>query len=223
MHGHYLEDGLIAVSGARRVETFTRIWAGIGWPDRDSGAICAVGERPDGRYHALWEHTGGLWELGEAAVAVKDRLLVESIWVDSRDSLATSYFRTLNGLCFHESSDSDKDSTLGKLFRSLKDRGNERELPTAAVMPVPDRVTDNFRSALEKTRGTIMKGNLLIHESNCPKLLYIIRQPLEDLLQSPVMRALVWVITALDATKGCHAGEETNMGPWYGNFSRENR
>lgn len=223
MNGAYLEDGLIAVSGARRVETFTRIWAGIGWPDRDSGAICAVGERPDGRYHALWEQTGGLWELGEAAVTIKDRLLVESIWVDSRDSLATSYLRTVNGLCFHESSYPDQGANLGTLFRSLKDRCSEQELPTAAVMPVPDRVTDNFRSALEKTRGTIMQGKLLIHETNCPKLLYIIRQPLEDLLQSPVMRALVWVITALDAAQGCDAAEETTTGPWYGNFSRENR
>ena len=72
---------------------------------------------------------------------------------------------------------------------------------TATVVPVPERATANYRSALERTRGVIMAGNLMIHEANCPKLVYALRQPLEDLLRSPVMKALVWVITALEDAK----------------------
>jgi hypothetical protein len=220
MHAQYDKDGTIAVSGDSRVETFTRIWAGIGWPDRESGCVCAVGQRPDGRYHALWEQSGGLWELGEAAVGAKDRLLIECFWVDGRDTLATSYLRTLDGLCFHEESPARKPASVGALCRSVKRCGPVPELPTASVMPVPDRVIDNFRSALEKARGIIMQGRILIHESNCPKLLYTIRQPLDDLLKSPAMKALVWVVTALEEANGCAVPEEGQAGPWYTNFCR---
>ena len=48
------------------------------------------------------EKKGGLWELGAAAVEAKDRLLVDCVWVDARDAIATSYLRTLPGLCFPE-------------------------------------------------------------------------------------------------------------------------
>lgn len=223
MKAYDQEDGLIAVSGARRVQTFARIWAGIGWPDKESGYMCAVGERPDGRYHALWEHSGGLWELGEAALRAKDRFLIECFWVDSKDSLATSYVRTIQGLCFYDRNDGDKPLSRGTLFQAVKDRAAMQELPTATVRPVPERVTDNFRSALEKTRGIIMNGNILIHDTNCPKLVYTIRQPLEDLVQSPVMKGLVWVVAALEAARGCEASAGQHSDPWYGNFSRDNR
>ena len=99
MHAQHLQDGIIAVTGTVREERFTRIWAGIGWPDRDAGYLCVVGEREDGRYHVLSEFLGGLSELGRAAIEAKDRLLVENVWVDGRDAVATSYLRTLDGLC----------------------------------------------------------------------------------------------------------------------------
>ena len=93
--------------------------------------------------------------------------------------------------------------------------------PTATVMPVPERVTESYRSALEKIRGVILRGNLLIHETNCPKIVYAIRQPLEYLLSSPVMRALVWVLTALEQAKGYSSLEDNPTDPWYGNLPRE--
>ncbi len=223
MRAQYLEDGNIAVSGTSRTETFTRIWAGIGWPDRESGYLCVMGEKPDGRYHALWEKTGGLWELGDAAVHAKDRFLIECFWVDARDSLASSYLRTIDGLCFHEDPIPAHLTAVGTPFRRVRDQRIVPEIPTAAVVPVSDRVIDNFRSALEKTRGVIMKGQILIHEANCPKLVYTIRQPLDDLIHSPTMKALVWVVTALEIAKGCEAEENQRSGPWYTNFSREGR
>ncbi len=223
MRAHYLEDGAIAISGASRIETFTRVWAGIGWPDRESGYLCVMGEKPDGRYHALWEKTGGLWELGDAAMHAKDRFLIECVWVDGRDTLASSYLRTINGLCFHEDPASDNPTSTRTPFRCVRDKQIVPEMPFATVRPVSDRILDNFRSALEKTRGVIMNGQVLIHEANCPKLVYTIRQPLDDLLQSPAMKALVWVVTALEHAKGCDAHEEPLSGQWYTNFSREGR
>jgi hypothetical protein len=214
MKARYLSDGTISIVGTVREENFLKIVAGIGWPDRESGYLCVVGERADGRYHALWEKTGGLWELGEAAVQIKDRLLIECLWVDARDAVASSYLRTVEGLCFYESrartqplGDPVAASTLG--------------LVTATVMPVPDKLIGNFRSALEKTRGIIMDGRLLIHESHCPKLVYTLRQPLDDLLQSPVMKALVWVLTALEQGRGVDVPDNQPMEAWYTNVPRD--
>ena len=102
MRAKCLGDGTIAVTGTKGTESFNRIWAGVGWPENAAGYLCVLGERVDGRYHALWEKNGGLWELGVAAVEVKDRFLIDCIWVDARDAVATSYLRTLPGLCFHE-------------------------------------------------------------------------------------------------------------------------
>jgi hypothetical protein len=95
MRAEYLEDGTIAVTGSRSTEIFTRIWASVGWPDRDSGHVCVVGERTDGLYHCLWEKSGGLLEIGTAVIAAKDLFLIDCVWVDSSDELATSYLRTL--------------------------------------------------------------------------------------------------------------------------------
>lgn len=215
MRAQQMEDGTIAVSGTTKRKLFHRIWAGIGWPERDLGYVCVVGERQDGRHHALWEKRGGLWELGDAALEAKDRFLVESILVDGRDTVATSYLRTLNGLCFFEAAKTEPSPAHmpgngPRLTASFA--GGET---TATVVPVPERIVLNYRSALEKTRGLIVNGRLLIHETNCPRLVYTLRQPLEDLLNSPVMKGLVWVLTALAdsaANGNLHLPEPA---PWY--------
>lgn len=217
MSAEYLEDGTISVAGAARKETFLKIWAGIGWPDREPGYLCVIGERPDGRYHALWEKTGGLSELGDAAVQAKDRLLIECLWVDGRDTVAASYLRTTDGLCFYESPASTRPTAAPLLSHP------SFEMVTATVMPVPDMLIGNFRSALEKTRGIIMSGRFLIHEANCPKLVYTLRQPLDDLLKSPVMKALVWVVTALERGRCGASPEELPVDSWYTNVPRDER
>jgi hypothetical protein len=219
MLAQYRENGSIEVSGTTRKEDFNKIWAGIGWPDQDTGYICVVGERTDGNYHCLWEKRGGLWELGAAALEAKDRFLVDLIWVDARDDLATSYLRTLEGLCFYEPA-ADKGSarpasnipSAPSPFRALDS--------TATIAAVPEKVVANYRSALEKTRGVILAGRLLIHETNCPLLVYTLRQPLEELLKSPVMKALVWVLTSLEEAKGNGLLEPPPQEPWYTNIPR---
>ena len=138
MHAEYLDDGTLAISGATRVETFERIWAGIGWPDLDPGYICVVGERTDGRYHALWEKQGGLWEIGRAAVEAKDSFLVERVLVDTRDELATSYLRTLDGLCFCQEPTEDLGRVPGGLPSCPAQFKDPRTVTT--VTPACERV-----------------------------------------------------------------------------------
>jgi len=163
---------------------------------------------------------GGLSELGRAAIEAKDRLLVENIWVDARDAVATSYLRTLEGLCGYE--DIPKSDPICPVLTTTcsEMRQHKHDERTAIVVAAPDRITGNFRSALEKTRGVIMAGNLLIHETRCPKLIYTLRQPLDELLKSPVMKALVWVITALEDHKGNDTFQVQETEPWYGNLPK---
>lgn len=219
MRAEYLGDGAIAVSGAMHVEKFNRIGAAIGWPEAKSGYFCVLGERTDGGYHALWEKQGGLWELGDAAVQAKDRFLVEQIWVDARDAVATSYIRTLDGLCFYDESEQPDSAVQVSRIPSGWTQFKNQTM-TAVVSPVPERVVNHYRSALEKVRGLIMRGSLLIHERNCPIMMYTIRQPLDDLLRSAVMKALVWVLTALEETKGNGRQPEITE-PWYTNLPRD--
>jgi hypothetical protein len=218
MHAEYRPDGTIAVSGATRSEEFEEIAAGIGWPDLDPGCLCVVGRRSDDRYHALWENQGGLWEIGAAAVEAKDRLLVDRIFVDARDDLSTSYLRTREGLTFHGEDDTgfaDPGKVSGSGF-PVSERGDA----VAVVVPVREVLVLNYRSALERTREIIMTGRLLVHESNCPGLVHTLRQPVEDLLGSPVMKALVWVVTGLEDSPGAAVPEDRGRECWYGNTPR---
>ncbi len=218
MRAEYLPDETLAVSGTQRAEKFNKIWAGIGWPDMDDGYICVVGERVDSRYHCIWEKQGGLWELGTAAVDAKDRLLVDRIWVDGADRISTSYFRTLDGLCFY---DEDDTQTLPDPEEAPFKWEHFRDLDTVAgVIPVPDRITSNYRSALEMIRGVIAADRLVIHEQNCPRLVYALRQPLEDLLRSPVMKALVWVVSGLEESNGIAAVGSDMDDAWYKSIPR---
>ncbi len=219
MRAEYLGDGAIAVSGTMHVEKFNRISAAIGWPEAKSGYFCVIGERTDGLYHALWEKQGGLWELGDAAVQAKDRFLVEQIWADARDAVATSYIRTLDGLCFYDDSEQSDSSVPVSTIPSGWTQFKNQTM-TAVVSPVPERVVNHYRSALEKVRGLIMRGSLLIHERNCPIMMYTIRQPLDDLMRSAVMKALVWVLTALEESKG--NGRQPEIPElWYTNRPRD--
>jgi hypothetical protein len=221
MKTEYLPDSTLAVSGTTRVEKFNKIWAGIGWPDREDGYICVAGERLDGRYHCMWEKPGGLWELGEAAVEAKDRFLVDRIWVDAGDELSTSYLRTLDGLSFYDEEDDYPDGSWIPA-RPASRRDHFRDLGTVAtVSPIPERIAANYRSALETIKGLVMKGGLIIHESNCPRLLYVLRQPLQEMLASPVTKGLAWVIAALEISRGVSGAGLDEHSPWYGNLPRE--
>jgi len=220
MRADHLQDGTIGVSGTARIEIFNRIWAGMGWPERDAGYLCVVGERTDGRYHCIWEKRGGLWELGDAALEAKDRFLIDCIWVDARDDVAAAYLRTLHGLCFYD----DREGFFCKHSDPSRPRSDVprfRDLQTTtAVMPVPERVLTNYRSALERVRGVIMTGRLLVHQVNCPVLVYTLRQPIDDLIGSTVMKGLVWVATALEDTRNV-SPDYAPPAPWYSNLPRE--
>lgn len=226
MRAKRLPDGTLSVSGASNNILFTRICAGIAWPEHDPGHLCVVGERSlDGLYHCLWERPGGLWELGDAAREARANFLVDCFWVDARDVLSTSYMRNLEGLCtspilVHRGTTQDRSAQTAIVVSPGRDHDLNNP---AAVAPVQERILQNYRSALEKTRAAIMTGRVLIHETNCARVAYALRQPLETLLHSPVMKSLVWVVTALELTGENWGDIPENDWSWYGNPKRDPR
>jgi len=219
MKADQLDDGIIAVSGKAGLERFVRIWGGMGWPDREPGYLCVTGQREDGRYHCLWEKRGGLWELGDAALEANQMFLMDYLWVDARDEVSTSYLRGLNGLCFSEADESNAAGGTAGPVPLFRPKFGADGIPVV-VAPVPERILNNYRSALEKIRGIIGHGRLLIHPTNCPRLVYTLRQPLDELIVSPIMKGLIWVVSALEQTSDNGLSDWTPPEPWYENVPR---
>lgn len=214
----YNYDGTIMVSGSSKEERFERIWGGIGFPGTDPGYLCVIGERTDGRYHALWELRGSLAELGEAAVEAKHRLLTDVFWIDGSDEIAAAYFRTLEGLTRPPGVSQRKDP-IG-LMREPALRYSSQSEQDTVVAAVPERLVSHFRSALDMTRGLINSGKLLVHAQNCPVLLYTLRQPVDDVVGSPVSRAIVWVLSGLE-TSSVHDNPLSDADDmWYATLGR---
>ena len=167
MEARLLPDGDIRVRGASRDELFTVINAGVGWPAEQPAAIVVLGLRVDGRFHALEEARGSLFEIGAAAGEFADRLLVDTFLIDASDRVAGGYFR--------------------------RTAVNGRQ----AIRAVPVRIIRNFGSALEHARGLLLNESALINERLCPTLLYSLRQNHEYAMRAPVVRALVYGLLAL--------------------------
>jgi hypothetical protein len=207
MRGRLEPDGTIIVRGSSSERKFSVICGGVGWPEGDPGYFLVVGLREDGRYHCLWEKQGRLWELGEAIREGQSAFLLDCVWADAADKLGMAYLRNLNTVTI------ERDGAGPELKSVLE------KVEPAVVVAVRENVTAHFGCALEKIREIMMRGGLLVHEANCPNLIHSLRRPWRDLLQSPVIRALVYVISGLESGKGAsNAGRFTE--PWYGNISR---
>jgi hypothetical protein len=143
---------------------------------------------------------------------------IERIMVDANDELSTSYLRNYDGLCFHKA-ESQGASYLpyGSIAPPRVRRAGP---PLPIVSPVQERIGANYRAAMEQTRGVIMNGKLLVHEAQCPILVYTLRQPLDEILPSPVMKALVWVITAFEQSQSGDTPDRMDSNTWYSNVER---
>ncbi len=191
MDARLLPDGDIRVRGASRDELFTVINAGVGWSAEQPAAIVVLGLRLDGRFHALEEAGGSLFEITDAAVEFADRLLVDTFLIDATDRVAADYFRRT----------------------AVKGR--------QVVRAVPVRIITNFRSALEHARGLLLNDSAIINERLCPTLLYSLRQNQDYAMRAPVVRALVYALLALQDrnTMDDVALRPTDSG-WYRNRRR---
>ena len=189
------------VHGDVRSESFTSVHAGVGWPDGEPGGLVVVGRREDGRYHILEEKRGRLFEITGAAVEISSRLLVDTFWIDSTDTLSTAYFRGDDGPL--GPLDVGKNATENGVGSSMRIVSRGSSIITTDLAPIVRSVSDailrNFVSALERVRGMIAQERALINEKRCPSIMYAMRQPMDYALASPVMAAL-----ALEDVDGFH-------------------
>ena len=221
MRASLKHDGLIIIHGDVRSESFTSVHAGVGWPDGEPGGVVVVGRREDGRYHILEEKRGRLFEIAGASVEIASRLLVDTFWIDSTDSVSTAYFRGEDGPLGPLDARKRplvKTFTLGTISANRPGKG--RELDSAPIVrSVSDTILRNFRSALERVRGMIAQERALINEKRCPSIMYAMRQPMDYALASPVMAALaLGLLSMVGAGDDDHALDMPRQ--WYDNRRR---
>jgi hypothetical protein len=221
MRASDLWDGSIAVCGHSATLIFNRICAGIGWPDAEDGALCVVGESAAGTYHALGERRGTLLELGRAVVQTKAELLVDCFFVDASDEISTGYLRSLEGP--RDVTQEERKSTeKPKMSRSgvFHPHGSGDPLVIAGVRP---RYRDHFRGALEAVRGIIESQRLVVNQVSCPSLTFALHRPLDYMVTSPVITALVWAITAMEVPHNHAWADCEPEDGWYVNFVKKIR
>jgi hypothetical protein len=209
------------VHGDVRSESFTSVHAGVGWPDGEPGGLVVVGRREDGRYHILEEKRGRLFEITGAAVEISSRLLVDTFWIDSTDTLSTAYFRGDDGPL--GPLDVGKNATENGVGSSMRIVSRGSSIITTDLAPIVRSVSDailrTFVSALERVRGMIAQERALINEKRCPSIMYAMRQPMDYALASPVMAALaLGLLSMVGAGDDDHALDMPRQ--WYDNRRR---
>jgi hypothetical protein len=215
-------DGLIIIHGDVRSAPFSAVHAGVGWPDEQPGGVVVVGRRVDGRFHVIEEKRGQLFEVAGASLEIASRLLVDTFWIDSTDTLSAAYFRGDDGPLGPPATPTARSrvGTQNPARRIAGNAGATGSTDSAVVVrSVSEPILRHFRSALERVRGMISQGQALINEKRCPSTMYAMRQPMDYALESPVIRALALALLSM----ANYSGEDNslvNRGPWYGNRRR---
>lgn len=214
----YLWDNSIALSGRHTTLVFGRIWAGVGWPDTEQGALCVLGESLEGVYHAVGEWRGSLFELGSAAEVATRDFLVECFLIDASDEVSTAYIRRTDHLGEPARAPGPQPRLWTK--ETLRPRAAASTTVKPVVVGVRTRYRENFRAALETVRGIAAAHRLAVHQDLCPGLTFALRRDLDYMLKSPVIKALVWVLTAMESTRNHGIVESAPQDPWYHNVPR---
>ncbi|MGC8908875.1 MAG: hypothetical protein ACP5M0_15750 [Desulfomonilaceae bacterium] len=213
-----LYDGAIAVAGRSATLLFSRIWAGVGWPESEQGALCVLGESFEGVYHGLAESRGSLFELGSAAETARRELLVECFWVDASDDVSVTYFRRLDFSGRKAPAKPRLGGGRSPLHVRAPGYADAEDRP--AIVSVRDAYREHFRAALETLAGVAAAGRLVIPQDLCPSAAFALKRDLAYLLQSPVIKALVWVLTAMESTRDQAPRDAGPDDGWYRNFRR---
>lgn len=211
-----LSDGLIQIKTSCKTMAFARIFGSLAWPQHASGHFVVIGEKRDGCFRVLAETSGGLLELGKAALRAKSVYMTDSIIVDDSDTVSTTSLRNLEGLTFTPRPIDNKRLVVDRRKR----RPDLDELRDGvAVIPVAREITGNYRGALERTRVLIMTRRIIIDENDTPSLAHDLTQPMNFVLESAPVRALVLASGSME-NYACmeYSGRMTKM--WYKNMAR---
>lgn len=193
-----VDHGITEITGATGKHHFLKIAAGFELPSNNPGYFCVVGERIDGIYHVFHEYQG---RLSESA-----RCLRQCAHAWHLDFIATT---------------KTDEATHRLLVDALSLEPPPRLFPHAGqaddigLITIPESATRSIGSILDGIREMMSTGALVVHPKTCSALLHSIHRPWADLMVSPVMRALCWVIMIFERTRDFEHILQSE--PWYGN------
>lgn len=217
MSAKILHDGTIEIRTCAGVHIFDRTFASLAWPEESSGHMIVCGITPDGRLAVFTECAGGLLELGDMAVRAKNDYAMDAVIVDDRDRVSTVGLRNLEGLCFDDSSDGNSEKRL-KSWRAFRKSSFADLQDAVAVCPAPREIMANYRGALERARLLIMKRRIIIDDIECPALAHELFQPMNYVMGSAAVRALVLASGSVRTGEPAWGSQTRTL--WYANMRR---
>lgn len=192
--------------GRMRTRRFLRFGAAMAFPEprkADSYTehwLFVMGERSDGVFSAFEEHSGNLEDIAAAMVSVKDRLLLDTFWVDAqaRGAAGQTYQKSLdrlrgvNGLTFYEQHQDLRGEWVyaddGSAWEDFRDYDH-----IAAVAELDDEVRVSVEYGYQLLQRLKNEGRFKVRD-NCLRVQWVLRQtpPMDDVLAHPLLRAMSW-------------------------------
>lgn len=216
MSPRILPDGLIEIKTTGKTLVFERIFASLAWPQQTAGHFIVIGVKQDGSFRVLSESAGGFLELGKSALRAKTDYMTDSIIVDDCDTVSTMSLRNLDGLCFMPDGRPKRQNVVD--WRRRRDHFADLR-DGVAVIPAAREIKNNYRGALERTRVLIMTRRILIEENDTPSLAHDLTQPMNFVLESVPVRALVLASGSMETIASReYPGSFSRV--WYKNMPR---
>jgi hypothetical protein len=201
-------DGTIAlispVTNARRI--FKRIDAGVAWgnpksdePIYSEHACVLVGLQDDDRINVLREFRGRMTEIIDKLIEWKDVLFLRNIHAPAEPLGLWRLLQDADGLTRYVVVKRDKDG------RGCEPRGDILERHptfrsleyTASLRKIPETVLGDVFGAHTLVDELIRKEEILVDLRYCHEIEKNANQPLNEVIESSVNKAMLWGINAL--------------------------
>ena len=206
---------------------YKRFFGAFGWPNVKETDIASwhwlviAGEAEDGRIRFIEEHGGDFDDVVAAAVDTKDRLLVQRFYADDTEVEAMRAVRNHDGLSSYHHFGIDDFGRKQWEHPSAHwphFRNRETTSPVIAV-PADQRVSILAGLNLLNSRA---KQEKTVVDVQCHWLRMSITEELERAIEHPLVKAAVWVHSALIRQQEAEAHKPTpsQRPSLYGNLKR---
>jgi hypothetical protein len=196
------KDDLWVVTDHEGTQKFKDLCGGIGYGNPgESGdfalnAIVVVGLQTDDRLNAIAEFVGEFDDLINAAIDIKDLLLLDKYYLDPNYEENRRRLNAADGLTQYRKRQGRipnrnfyvHDQSYWPHFR---DRDN-----TASLMSVHDDVLEELDSSIQKLQSLIRQEKLLEHPT-CTKIKHLNRQNFKEGRNHPLVKAYVYATFSL--------------------------
>ena len=213
---------------------YRRFEGGIGWRDPTGQGpyalnwLVVIGEQEDGVYRIFQEASGSIFALGKAAIAAKDRFLIERFWTDASEVHAESvnYLRSsdqesgVDGLCCYESHGTNLITKQPVWALPESHWPHFRSRATlAAICDTPADIKVDLVGGLDMLK-TLNAQKRLVVQYECHETGFLVphKPPFDKIFKHPAFLALIWCLGMMQRTKDRPVIAQENGGePWYTN------